>query len=263
MSLAADPVAQRTALAQMSRRLGRRAVDFVFPPLCLACRAAVAAPYSLCADCWRQVSFLDGPMCECCGLPFDVDPGGETLCAACHAKPPVFDRARAAMRYDEASKGPIVALKRADRLDSVPAFVRWLDRTGRPLLEEADLIVPVPLHRFRLWQRRFNQAALLAQGLSRTSGVPCDTASLLRVRATPSQGAMPSAEARRRNVRAAFKVLKARRTAVKGRTIVLVDDVFTTGATLEAGARALKRAGAARVLALTIARVVRPPRATI
>lgn len=263
MSLASDPVAQPAALAQMRRHLSRRVLDFVFPPLCVAYRAAVAEPHSLCAACWRQISFLDGPMCACCGLPFDVDPGGETLCAACLAHPPVFDRARAVMRYDEASKGPIVALKRADRLDSVPAFVRWLDRTGRPLLDDADLIMPVPLHRVRLWQRRFNQAALLAQGLARASGVACDPLALVRIRATPSQGAMPSAEARRRNVRAAFKVPTSQRPALKGRTVLLVDDVFTTGATLQACARALKRAGAGQVLALTLARVVRAPSATI
>ena len=126
------------------------------------------------------MSFLDGPQCACCGLPFDVDPGSETLCAACHAEPPAFDRARAVMRYDEASKAPLLALKRADRLDIVPAFARWLERSGRPLLADADLIVPVPLHRFRLWQRRFNQAALLAGRLARTSGVPCDALALVR-----------------------------------------------------------------------------------
>lgn len=209
------------------------------------------------------MNFIDGPPCSACGLPFDIDPGAETLCAACHAHPPAFDAARAVMRYDEASKRPIVALKRADRLDVVPGFARWLERTGRPLLGEADLIVPVPLHRFRLWQRRFNQAALLAASLSRTSEVPADPLALVRVRATKSQGAMPSAAARRRNVRGAFRVPHPRESAVRERTILLVDDVVTTGATLEACARALKRAGAARVLALTLARVVRAPQLAI
>ncbi len=263
MSVAANPLSQPSALAQMRRRTGRLLLDLLFPPLCIACRAPVAEPHSLCAACWREVSFLEGPECGQCGLPFDVDPGGETLCATCHAHPPSFERARSVMRYDEASKGPIVALKRADRLDIVPAFARWLDRSGRPLLADADLIVPVPLHPIRLWQRRFNQAALLAGALSRMSGVSADPLALIRTRPTRSQGAMPSAKARRRNVRGAFKVPPARRTAIEGLTILLVDDVFTTGATLEACAKALKRAGAARVLVLTLARVVRAPESVI
>lgn len=247
----------------MARRAGRHVLDAVFPPLCIACHRPVAEPHNLCAACWSEVSFLEGPECACCGLPFDVDPGPETLCAACHANPPSFDRARAVMRYDEASKGPLLALKRSDRLDIVPAFARWLERSGRPLLAEAELIVPVPLHRFRLWRRRFNQAALLGGSLAQASGVAFDPLALVRTRPTKSQGAMPSAKARRRNVRGAFRVLKARESAMRGRTVLLVDDVFTTGATLDACAKALKKAGAGRVLALTLARVVRPPATTI
>ncbi len=259
MSGAADPVARNSVVAQSAARAGRVLLDLVFPPLCIACRKPVAAPYSLCAACWGAVNFLDGPECDLCGLPFEVDPGPGTLCAGCLAHPPAFDRARAVMRYDEASKGPIVALKRADRLDIVPAFARWLERSGRALLEDADLIVPVPLHRLRLWRRRFNQAALLAATLSRASGVAADPLALIRRRPTPSQGAMPSAAARRRNVRGAFAVPAGRKAVLAGRTVLLVDDVYTTGATLEACARALKRGGAARVLVLTLARVVRPP----
>lgn len=237
--------------------MGRAALDLLFPPLCIACRGPVAEPHSLCGACWSEIGFLDGPECALCGLPFEVDPGPGTLCARCHAEPPAFDRARSAMRYDEASKAPILALKRADRLDIVPAFARWLARTGRPLLEETDLIVPVPLHRVRLWQRRFNQAALLAAAMARATDVPTDAMALIRVKSTKSQGAMPSASARRRNVQGAFRVPAGRKPAVEGRVILLVDDVYTTGATLESCARALKRAGASRVLALTLARVVR------
>ena len=214
MSGAGEPVTQSSGLAQMRRRAGRILLDLVFPPLCIACRMPVAEPHSLCAACWREVSFLDGPECTLCGLPFDVDPGDGTLCATCHAEPPAFDRARSVMRYDDASKRPIIALKRADRLDMVPAFGRWLERTGRPLLDEAELIVPVPLHRVRLWQRRFNQAALLALHLSQASGMPSDPLLLVRTSPTKSQGAMPSARARRRNVRGAFKVARDRKAAV-------------------------------------------------
>lgn len=162
------------------------------------------------------------------------------------------------MRYDPASRDPVLALKRADRLDLVPAFSRWLDRAGKPLLIQADVIVPVPLHWRRLWQRRYNQSALLAQGLAKLSGKPCDVRVLLRVRATKSQGEMPSAKARRRNVRGAFRIDPRRRDLVRDRTVLLVDDVYTTGSTIDACARALKGAGAAKVLVLTLARVVRP-----
>ncbi len=258
MSIASEPIGKAEFSAKAGH-LWRALLDFVYPPLCIACRAPVAEPHNLCAACWSGVSFLDGPACARCGLPFEIDPGPGTLCAGCHAHPPAFDQARAVMRYDEASKGPILALKRADRLDIAPAFARWLARSGAELIEEAELIVPVPLHPVRLWRRRFNQSALLATGLSRLTGIAADPLVLLRTRATKSQGAMPSAKARRRNVRGAFRVAGHRTEAVKGRTILLVDDVYTTGATLDACAKALKRAGAERVLALTLARVVRPP----
>jgi ComF family protein len=263
MSVTADPVHEASTFAQMARRGGRALLDVMFPPLCITCHRPVAEPHNLCAMCWNEVSFLEGPECAQCGLPFDIDPGSETLCAARHASPPAFDRARAVMRYDEASKAPLLALKRADRLDIVPAFARWLERSGRSLLAETDLIVPVPLHRVRLWHRRFNQAALLAGSLARARGLPFDPLALVRTRPTKSQGAMPSAKARRRNVRGAFRVSPARESTVQDRTVLLVDDVFTTGATLDACAKALKKAGAARVLALTLARVVRPPATTI
>ena len=239
-------------------RVGRRALDFLYPPLCIGCRAQVGDPGNLCAACWQNIDFLDGPACRCCGLPFDLDPGSDTLCAACLAEPPAFDCARAVMRYDDKSRGPILALKHADRLDLVPAFARWLDRAGRSLLDESDVIVPVPLHRRRLWSRRYNQAVELARGLGALSGRPVEPMLLRRVRATPSQGAMPSAKARRRNMRGAFQVPSEQQMAAKDRAVLLVDDVLTTGATADACARALKRAGVRKVSVLALARVVRP-----
>ena len=238
-----------------ARRLGRGALDLLFPPLCVSCRVPVMESYTLCAGCWRAIGFLDGPCCQQCGYPFDFDPGAGTLCGACLARPPAFERALSVMRYDDKSRDLILAYKRADRLDLVPAFANWLSRTGRELLEEADLIVPVPLHRSRLWLRRYNQSALLAQELARRAGRPADPFVLERARRTPSQGEMPSAKARRRNVLGAFRV--ANRDAVRGKTVLLIDDVYTTGATVEACARALKRAKAKRILILTLARVVR------
>lgn len=236
-------------------RQGIKAVlDILYPPLCMACRGPVGEP-GLCATCWSAASFLDGPGCACCGMPFAVALEGEILCAACLAKPPAFDRARAILAYDEASRGAILALKHADRLDLVPGFARWLGRVGRPLLEGSDLIVPVPLHRGRLWLRRYNQAAELARALGRAWNRPVAVRALERSRATLSQGAMTSAKARRRNVQRAFRVPDT--GAVVGRRILLIDDVMTTGATVEACARALKRAGAVQVDILALARVVK------
>jgi|HubBroStandDraft_6_1064221.scaffolds.fasta_scaffold15821_5 ComF family protein len=236
----------------------RRLLDFAFPPLCAACRTPVGEAHSLCGQCWRKITFFDGPGCAICGFPFEFDPGAETLCAACQGRPPAFDRAQAVMHYDPASRDPILAFKRADRLDLAPAFAGWLERSGRGLLAEADMIVPVPLHWSRLWQRRYNQSAELGRSLARLTGVPCESGLLERVRPTKSQGEMPSAKARRRNVLGAFRVCPRHRAMVKGRTVLLLDDVYTTGSTVGACARVLKRAGAAKVLVLTLARVVRP-----
>lgn len=239
-------------------RAGRGLLDLIYPPLCILCREPVSDPDSLCPECWRELHFIDDPVCAVCGLPFEIDAGQDTLCAACIAHPPSFDRARAILRYDDASKKPILALKHADRLDLVPAFGHWLERSGRSLLAASEMVVPVPLHRLRLWNRRYNQSAELARGLARLAGIPSEPLVLHRLRATPSQGTMPSAQARRRNVRGAFAVPKTYRRTVEDKRVLLVDDVLTTGATVNACARALKRAGAASVFVLALARVVRP-----
>jgi ComF family protein len=233
--------------------LWKTTLDLLFPPLCLGCREPSASG-GFCAACWSAIRFLDGPLCACCGIPFEV-PLENALCAGCLGRPPAFDTARAILSYDDKSRAPILALKHADRLDLVPGFALWLERTGRGLIASSDLIVPVPLHRGRLWRRRYNQAAELARALARRTGLELDTRALIRSRATPSQGIMVSAKARRRNMLGAFKVPEGLRVA--GRNILLVDDVVTTGATAEAAARALKRAGAARVQVLALARVVR------
>jgi ComF family protein len=229
-------------------------LDLLFPPLCIGCRGPVADA-GFCATCWSKVTFLDGPACACCGLPFGVALEGEMLCAACLAMPPAFDSARALLSYDEHSRAAILALKHADRLELVPAFAHWLARSGRQLLDRCDLVVPVPLHRARLWQRRYNQSAELARRLSREWNLCCDPFALTRGRATPSQGAMSSAKARRRNVQRAFRVPDGARIA--GQRVLLLDDVVTTGATVESCARALKRAGATEVHVLALARVVK------
>jgi ComF family protein len=236
---------------------GRLLLDAVLPPHCLACGATVAAPGALCAACWPALSFLTPPWCACCGYPFEYDAGPDALCAGCIASPPPWRRARAALRYDEASRGLILAFKHGDRTEMAPALVRWL--AGAADLSEIDLVAAVPLHWRRLFARRYNQAALLALGLARLSGKPAIPDLLRRRRATASQGHL-GALARERNVAGAFAVNPARRGALAGARVLLVDDVVTTGATVAACCRVLRREGAAAVDVLAVARVVRPAR---
>lgn len=240
--------------ARMRSGLGG-VLDLVLPPSCLLCEGRVGEARTLCAACWRQLHFLSAPQCASCGFPFTYDQGEAALCAACSARPPAFDRARAVLAYDDASRALMTRLKFGDRHEGVPAFGDWLARTGRTVLDEAAVIAPVPLHRRRLIARRFNQAALLAAALARRCGRPLIPDLLIRTRPTLPQVGL-TAIGRKRNVARAFAVRPRYGATVKGTHIVLVDDVLTTGATAEACARVLKRAGAARVDVLTLARVV-------
>jgi len=245
---------QMFAPAPAVRRALGAALDLLLPPYCLNCGAAVGGAGGLCARCWRDITFLGAPCCAGCGLPFGYELGPDVLCASCLRERPVFNRARAAVRYDEASRRLILAFKHGDRLHLAPAFGGWMRRAGAALLGEADLVVPVPLHWTRLFARRYNQAAVLAHALARAGGPPVGADWLVRRRRTPSQGKR-NAQARRRNVAGAFALRRGR--SVEGRRVVLIDDVLTTGATLNECARVLLRAGAARVDALTLARTVR------
>ena len=236
------------------RRLFGAALDLLLPPRCLRCGVAVGAEGALCAACWRSITFLGEPCCGCCGLPFDYDQGPEALCGGCAREPPAFARARAALRYDEESRRLILAFKHGDRLHLAPAFGAWMRRAGARLLAEADVLIPVPLHWTRLFARRYNQAAVLAQALAKASGPPVGADWLERRRRTPSQGKRNRA-ARRRNVAGAFALRPGR--PVAGKRILLIDDVLTTGATVDECARVLRRAGAASVDVLTLARTVR------
>jgi ComF family protein len=248
------PVAALTAGLKQG---GGRLLDIVLPPRCLKCGAVVDAVGAMCAACWPDVAFLAPPHCAACGLPFEFDLGPEALCGACARERPVFARARAAFRYEDASKDLILRFKHADRTDAAPAFARWMARAGDGLLAEADLVAPVPLHWLRLFMRRYNQAALLASALAGLAGKPAVNDLLIRRRRTPSQGGLGAA-ARRRNVAGAFAVHRRHRHQVVDKRVLLVDDVLTTGATAVACSAALLRAGAAAVDVLTLARVVRP-----
>ena len=205
---------------------------------------------------WSRVAFLEDPVCDGCGAGFEMDGGpfAAARCAACLAQPYAFDRARAACVYDDASRGLILKFKHGDQQPFAPLFARWIARSAAPLLDQADAVVPVPLHRLRLLSRRFNQAAEIARPLARDAGLDYLPDALIRTTHTTTQGGK-SARGRRLNVRKAFEVSEAGRRRIKGRRILLVDDVLTTGATAEACARALIEAGARAVDLAVIARV--------
>lgn len=205
---------------------------------------------------WAKVRFLEAPWCETCGAPFEHGRGDGARCLPCETEPPAFDRARAACLYDEASRELVLQFKHGDRLEHARLFAGWLSRAARELIADSDVIVPVPLHRSRLLKRRYNQAAEIARPLSRLTGLSCLPDALIR--AKPGGQAGRSASGRRREVQGAFAVPPSKRPLVEGRRILLVDDVMTTGATAEACARALKRAGAAAVQVAVVARVPDP-----
>ena len=230
--------------------------DLLLPPVCIACRKRVGAHGLLCGDCWTKIDFIAPPLCERLGLPLPYETGSPSLSAAAIADPPVYDRARAAARYSSTMRELIQSFKYGDRHEGVPLFGRWMATAGAELLTDADVILPVPLYRSRLWSRRFNQSAMLAQAVGALTGVPVDCFLLARVKRTHAQVGLTAAQ-RRKNVAGAFRVT-APRGQLRGKRIVVVDDVITTGATAEACARVLKRAGAARVDILALARAVEP-----
>jgi ComF family protein len=239
--------------------ISRLALDSLLPPRCLACGAMIGDDGGLCPACWSGLSFIAEPLCEICGAPLPfaaADDGGRTLCSDCALAAPVFARARAALTYDGASKPLVLGFKHADRLHAARAFAAWMLRAGSGPINDADVIIPIPLHRRRLFFRRFNQAAVLAQELGRLAGRPVMVDGLARRHATPPQGRL-GREERRRNVAGAFAVTPAGMRAAAGRRVLLVDDVLTTGATAGECARALLATGATAVDVLTLARAER------
>ncbi|WP_245263300.1 ComF family protein [Azorhizobium doebereinerae] len=239
----------------MARAGGRAVLDLVLPPTCISCRAIVATSGPLCGPCWSRLRLIERPFCERLGTPFPFEASEGRLSVEAITDPPAFDRARAATLFGPVSQDLVHGLKYADRMDLAVPMARMMARAGRELLAEADVLIPVPLHPLRLWRRRFNQSALLARHLSRLSGVETRTEALVRRRATPSQISLTRAE-RRANVAGAFAVPDRQAGAVAGRRVLLVDDVFTTGATVDACARTLRRTGASGIDVLTFARVV-------
>ncbi|HEX5508716.1 MAG TPA: ComF family protein [Pseudolabrys sp.] len=241
--------------ADSLRNTLRLALDFALPPLCPSCREPLGDGAGLCAVCWSKLSMIEPPYCARLGIPFVYDPGPGLLSMEAIANPPAYDRARAAVRYDDVARALVHRFKYHDRLDLAPLMGRWMARAGRQLLDGADALLPVPLHWRRQWARRFNQSAALAQAISALSGVPVVHTALKRVRATQQQVGLSKTE-RAGNVQGAFRVPDEAKAEVAGRRLILVDDVLTSGATVDTCARALLRVGAAHVDVLVFARVV-------
>lgn len=252
------------AAAEAPRRAGAAArplaclrglLDLVYPPVCLVCSQPTGVAGGLCADCWTGLRFIVPPVCDRLGVPLPFDGGPGMLSPEAIANPPVYRRARAAVRYDGPAPTLVQRMKYGDRPDYADLLGGWMAQAGGDLLREADVIVPVPLHRARLWRRRFNQAALLARVLGRRTGVHVDLDGFARVKPTRSQVGLSRPE-RAANIQGAFRVEPAAAGRFRDRRVLLVDDVLTTGATANAAARVLLRGGAATVDVLVFARVV-------
>ncbi len=237
----------------------RKTRDVLLPERCYVCGEIVSGGGGLCAPCWEKITFVTAPLCWRCGRPYEFEIPGKQQCAACLRRPPVYDKARSCMVYDDGSRSLVLAFKHADRVDMAPVLAGWLQRAGADVIGAAQLITPVPLHWTRLWSRRFNQSAELARHLARLAGKTYAPEIIRRKRRTPSQARL-RAGARAKNVRGAFSVPKKSARRITGKRILLIDDVLTTGSTLNACAGVLLWAGAEAVDVLTLARVVRAER---
>ena len=236
------------------RTAASSAGDVIYPPICLNCSVMTGARGGLCTACWAEVRFIERPFCEITGVPFDHDRGEGMVSAAAIADPPSYGRARAAVLHDGAARKLAHGLKYADRTDLAPTMATWMVRAGRELLAECDAVLSVPLHRRRLMARNYNQAGELARAIAEMSGKTLVSGVLVRNKPTLRQVGL-GRKARIENLRGAFAVDPNRRGEIAGLNVLLVDDVLTTGATVNASARVLMRAGASRVDVLTFARV--------
>lgn len=240
----------------LARSALRQVVDFALPPRCPGCGTITSQPHSFCLTCWSALTFLGEPCCARCALPFEYESGGaDAECASCIADPPPFDRMRAAVAYGEIARGVALKLKYGGRIGVAETMAKFMSRHLSQGGEER-VLAPVPLHRWRIWKRGYNQSGLIASALGRRTRLAVELGLIERIKATPPLKEMSSRE-RSLAVRGAFRVSPERKAWLRGRSIVLIDDVYTSGATAAACARALKKAGAAQVDVICWARVVR------
>ncbi|WP_052161299.1 ComF family protein [Hoeflea sp. BAL378] len=237
-------------------------MHLVYPPVCAGCGIMTGQAAALCPGCWETVRFIERPYCEITGLPFSHDRGEGLVSPEAIANPPLYHRARAAVFHDGVARKLVHGLKYSDRADLAAMMAAWMVRAGRDVIDDSDVIVAVPLHRHRLFTRRYNQSAELARALAVRTGKPFLAGALRRVRATRQQVGL-GLRARQDNVRGAFALPPAQAQRMLGLKVLLVDDVFTTGSTVEAATRALLRGGARQVDVLTFARVASPGEETL
>jgi ComF family protein len=245
-----------SGLKAMAGITAQQVMNIILPPRCILSGEIVDQPGMLAPHLWSELEFIADPSCSRCGYPFDFDVEKGAQCTECMQDPPPYTAARSPLRYSDTSRNLVLGFKHADKLHAVTAFVPWLARAGAPLLTEADYLVPVPLHRWRLMRRRYNQASVIAKALGRHCDLPVLADGLARVRHTPSQGHLDIKD-RARNVRSAFAVKDKHKAALRGKTVVLIDDVYTTGATVKECTRIMLKAGVQSVHVLTLARVVK------
>lgn len=242
------------SIGALIRQVIARTGDAIYPPACPGCGEPCQKHGALCGTCWSTLRPIERPYCDVLGTPFSYDVGEAIVSPEAMADPPPFAKARAAVVFDGVARRLVHGLKYKDRLDLADIMVRWMVRAGDDIIGEAELVVPVPLHRRRLFMRQANQSAELARALARYSRLPYLPSVLLRKRATRQQVGL-GAHARADNVRGAFQVPRGQKKLIRNRSVLLVDDVYTTGATVKSASRTLLRAGAARVTVLTFARV--------
>ena len=228
---------------------------FLVPPRCLKCALSIQNDQALCTDCWKELTFITTPYCACCGYPFSIAVEDNSLCGPCHQKQPLYAMARSALYYDDHSKPLILRFKHADATHLTPLLGQWLYNASHDILKQTDYIVPIPLHWRRLFSRRYNQAALLTLALARLSGKAASVTMMTRMRHTPFQGQLSTA-ARHDNVHNAFSIKPSWQAKIIDKNITLIDDVMTSGATINSCTRVLLKAGVRSVNVLTLARVV-------